>query len=149
MIEPLRFSFEVDCHARHAFDIWTHQIARWWPADHTVSGEQGLQIVLEPFERGRIYERTPSGIEHDWGEITVWEPPRRLVYLWHLRTDRADATEVEISFVDIGNARARVEIEHRGWERLGARGPAWRERNYGGWSTLFPHYVAAITSAPA
>jgi len=147
LIEPLRFSFEVDCPAAHAFETWTHQIARWWPADHTVSAEPGLRVVLEPFVRGRIYEQTPSGIEHDWGEVTVWEPPRRLVYLWHLRTDRADATEVEITFSEVAEARARVDIEHRGWERLGARGPAWRDRNYGGWSTLFPHYIDALSSA--
>jgi hypothetical protein len=36
-----------------------------------------------------------------------------------------------------------VEIEHRGWERLGAQGPAWREADKGGWRTLLPHYVAA------
>ena len=37
-----------------------------------------------------------------------------------------------------------VQIEHRGWERLGADGPEWRERNRGGWSTLLPHYVRAV-----
>jgi uncharacterized protein YndB with AHSA1/START domain len=147
-IEPLRFEFEVDCPAAHAFEVWTHQISRWWPADHTVSAEPGLHVILEPFVRGRIYERTAHGVEHDWGEITVWEPPRRLVYLWHLRTDRVDATEVEIRFIVQGTARVRVEIEHRGWERLGERGPAWRERNYGGWSTLFPHYLAALRGGP-
>ena len=31
--------------------------------------------------------------------MTVWEPPARLAYLWHLRRDRADATEVEIRFI--------------------------------------------------
>jgi uncharacterized protein YndB with AHSA1/START domain len=144
-IEPLRFSFEVDCSREHAFDVWTRQIARWWPADHSVSGENGLHVVLEPRVGGRIFERTAAGQEHEWGEITLWQPPERLVYLWHLRTDRSDATEVEIRFVAVSSDAARVEIEHRGWENLGARGPDWRQRNYGGWSTLFPHYVAALS----
>ena len=37
----------------------------------------------------------------------------------------------------------RVEIEHRGWERLGADADLWRTRNQAGWSTLLPHYVHA------
>lgn len=40
-------------------------------------------------------------------------------------------TDVEITFVDNGDARTRVEIEHRGWDRLGADGPGWREANRG------------------
>jgi uncharacterized protein YndB with AHSA1/START domain len=57
----------------------------------------GLRVVLEPRVGGRIFERTPAGDEHDWGEVLAYEPPRRLAYLWHLRFDRADATEVEVS----------------------------------------------------
>jgi hypothetical protein len=45
--------------------------------------------------------------------VLAWEPPRRVVYLWHIRRDRADATEVEIKFLDAGD-RTRIEIEHRG-----------------------------------
>jgi uncharacterized protein YndB with AHSA1/START domain len=73
--------------------------------------------------------------------VLVWEPPRRLAYLWHLRTDRADATEVEITFVPDGDGATEVRIDHRGWERLGARGDAWRERNRRGWDTLLPWYI--------
>jgi hypothetical protein len=36
-----------------------------------------------------------------------------------------------------------VEVEHRGWERLGDRGEDWRARNQRGWSTLIPHYEEA------
>ncbi len=79
----------------------------------------------------------------EWGEITAWEPPRRLGYLWHIRTDRADATEVEITFTDRGDATTRVDIEHRGRERLGARGPSWRDANLRGWNGVLPHYRAA------
>ncbi len=144
MIEPLRLSFDVSCPVDHAFDVWTAKIARWWPADHSVSGENGLQVVLEGRLGGRIFERTSSGTEHEWGEVVVWEPPSRLAYLWHLRRDRADATEVEIRFIDQGDSTTRIEIEHRGWERLGVQGQSWRDANRGGWSTLLPHFVAAI-----
>jgi hypothetical protein len=98
-------------------------------------------VVLEPRPGGRIFERTPAGIEHDWGEITVWEPQTRLGYLWHLRRDRADATEVGIRFIGRADGGTRVEIEHRGWEQLGADGESWRNRNHGGWATLLPWYI--------
>ena len=143
MTAPLLMSFDVACSAEHAFRVWTDRIGTWWPPDHTATGQAGL-IVLEGDVGGRIYERTPDGVEHDWGEVTVWEPPARLVYLWHLRRDRADATEVEIRFIAQGAAAARIEIEHRGWERLGAAAGEWREQNRVGWQTLMPHYLAAI-----
>jgi uncharacterized protein YndB with AHSA1/START domain len=144
VIEPIRIAFDVAVPPGHAFAVWTERIGQWWPADHTVTAEPDLTVVLERRAGGRIFERTRDGVEHDWGEVTVWEPPTRLAYLWHLRRDRADATEVEIRFVDRGDATTRVEIEHRGWERLGAEGQSWRDRNLGGWSTLLPHYEAAI-----
>jgi uncharacterized protein YndB with AHSA1/START domain len=141
-IEPLRLAFHVDCSPEHAFMTWTERIAAWWPSDHTASGEPNLQVVLEGRIGGRIFERTDTGIEHEWGEVLAWEPPHRLMYSWHLRRDRADATEVEIRFLADGQA-TRVEIEHRNWERLGAEGAEWRDRNLGGWSTLLPHFITA------
>ena len=145
MIEPIRLAFDVECPADYAFEVWTARIDTWWPTDHTASGDAATQVVLEGRTGGRIFERTPSGAEHDWGEVTVWEPPSRLSYLWHLRRDRADATEVEIRFVAAGVATTRVEIEHRGWERLGTAGEVQRDRNRGGWATLLPRYVAAAS----
>ena len=147
MIEPLRIAFDVDRPAAHAFAVWTDGIDTWWPADHTATGEADLSITLEPRAGGRLFERTRAGQEIDWGEVLVWEPPHRLVYSWHLRRDRHDATEVEIRFIPTSATATRIEIEHRGWERLGADGPAWRERNQGGWDTLLPHYRAAVDAA--
>ncbi len=143
MIEPIRLAFEVDCPVDHAFEVWTARIAQWWPADHTVSGEADLTVVLEARQGGRIFERRASGVEHDWGEVTIWEPPTRLGYTWHLNRDATDATDVEIRFLARGAASTRVEIEHSNWERLGAEAETWRQRNQGGWSTLLPHYIAA------
>jgi uncharacterized protein YndB with AHSA1/START domain len=143
MIDPIRISFEVACPPAHAFETWTDRIALWWPADHTVSAADGLDVVLEGRPGGRIFERTPAGVEHDWGEVTIWEPPTRLGYLWHLRRDRADATDVEIQFLDRGDGSTRVEIVHSAWDRLGSEGESWRDRNHGGWATLLPHFVDA------
>jgi len=139
--DPLTLSFRVACPPAHAFDVWTARTSLWWPADHTVSGEDDLEIVIEPRVGGRILERSASGREEIWGEVLVWEPPRRLAYLWHLRADRADATEVEIVFTPDGDGATEVRIDHRGWERLGTRGDAWRDRNQRGWETLLPWYV--------
>ena len=111
MIEPLRLSFQVGCPAAHAFAVWTARASLWWPRAHTVSEEPGLEVVFEPQAGGRIFERTPAGLEVDWGQVTVWEPPRRLVYQWHIAADPADATEVEITFVDQAGATTLVEIE--------------------------------------
>ena len=137
-------SFEVACGSDHAFDTWTTRIGAWWPADHTVSGDRDAVVVLEPGVGGRIYEQTPDGREHDWGEITVWDPPGRLAYRWHLRRAATDATEVEIRFVPRGDRATRVEIEHRGWERLGDQAAARRDRNRLGWASLLPHFVSAV-----
>jgi uncharacterized protein YndB with AHSA1/START domain len=146
MIEPLKMSFEVACSAEHAFTTWTSRISSWWPADHTITAQAGLEVVLEPSVGGRIYERTPTGTEHEWGQVTAWEPPARLAYLWHLRRDRRDATDVEIRFVALAEDRTRVEIEHRGWDRLGDA-VDWRDRNRDGWQTLLPYYSAATKGA--
>jgi uncharacterized protein YndB with AHSA1/START domain len=142
VIEPIRIAFRVDAALDVAWSVWTERFGQWWPADHTATGRDDLEVVLERRVGGRIYERTPDGEEHDWGEVTAWEPPRRLAYTWHLRRDRADATDVEIRFSGLDGG-THVEIEHRGWERLGADGESWRDRNRGGWSTLLPHYLEA------
>lgn len=144
MTVPLRMSFDVACPPEHAFEVWTSGIDTWWPPDHTVTGQADLTVVLQPGEGGRIYERTSDGAEHKWGEVTVWDPPSRLAYRWHLRQDEADATEVVIQFVAQGEGATRVEIEHRGWERLGLAGPDRRQQNRIGWESLLPHFVIAV-----
>jgi hypothetical protein len=143
VIEPLHLNYEIRCSPDHAFDIWTTRLSTWWPKGHSTSGEPDTAVVFEPRPGGRIFERTPDGTEIDWGEITLWDPPQRLGYLWHIGRSASDATDVELTFVDLGDGRTRLEIVHRGWERLGAEGVAWRQANTSGWSALVPVFVAA------
>ena len=67
MIEPIELAFDVQAPADHAFAVWTRDLGRWWPIDHTATGEDGLIITLEPRVGGRIFERTRDGRESDWG----------------------------------------------------------------------------------
>jgi len=107
---PLAISFDVACPPARAFDVWTTRIATWWPTDHSVTQDPDLTVVLEEGVGGRIYERTVGGDEYDWGVVTVWEPPGKLAYQWHLGRDAADATDVEIRFHRLGAGRYPVEI---------------------------------------
>jgi uncharacterized protein YndB with AHSA1/START domain len=141
-MEPIELSFAVDCEPAHAFEVWTRRTSLWWPKGHSVSGDPQLEVAFEPHAGGRIVERTAAGEEHVWGEITEWEPPRRLAYRWHLRQERADATDVEITF-EAAPGGTQVTIVHGGWERLGTRAAALRDRNRGGWDGLLPHFTAA------
>jgi uncharacterized protein YndB with AHSA1/START domain len=143
MTNPLVVEFEVDTPPDHAFDVWTRRCAMWWPSSHTISGDPAA-VTFEPRSGGRIYERAPDGSEHEWGEVLDWEPPGRLRYLWHLFFDRAEATEVEITFVAVGEGTA-VRLEQRGWERLGAAGVERRTRTGHAWAAITGMFVKACS----
>jgi len=145
MTAPLRLSFEVGCRPQAAFRLWTEAIGTWWPADHTVSGDPAT-VVFEGRVGGRVFERARDGTEHVWGQVTLWDPPSRIGYTWHLGSHSADATEVQVRFTAGEDDTTVVEIQHTGWERLGDRAEAWRDRNRGGWQSLIPYLAAAAAS---
>jgi hypothetical protein len=140
---PLQLSFDVNCAADHAFAVWTTRIAMWWPPDHTMSGDPET-VVIEGRVGGRIYERARDGAEHDWGVVTSWDPPRALTFTWHLGRAATDSTEVAVRFVGNDATHTRVDIEHRGWERLAAD-PSVRERTRANWSYVVSHFAGYAT----
>ena len=142
MSDALTLDFEVRCDVAHAFEVWTARTSMWWPADHTVSGVPKAEVTIEPRVGGRIFERA-NETEHEWGEVTVWDPPRRLGYVWHIGQPRSDATDVLVTFEPTADGGCRVSIVHSGWERLGAAAAARRERNRGGWGAVLPRFASA------
>ena len=66
--------------------------------------------------------------------------------MWHLFFDRAEATEVEITFTEVGD-RTTVRLEQRGWERLGAAGVERRDRTRTAWATITGLYAQATGDA--
>ena len=53
-----------------AFTMWVERINDWWPKNHTRGGDPDTTIVLESRSEGRVYARTPGGIEHEMGRVT-------------------------------------------------------------------------------
>ncbi len=145
MTDPLVLDFVVACDAAHAFDTFTTRTSMWWPRDHTMTGDPNVEITIEPRAGGRIFERARDGVEHTWGTVTEWLPPRRLAYLWHLGQDPTTPTDVQITFEALDAQHCRVVIHHDGWERLGTRAGDARNANRAGWDALIAPFAAAAT----
>jgi uncharacterized protein YndB with AHSA1/START domain len=130
---PIIIEFDVRADPGHAFSTWTDRCGMWWPPSHSMSGAPGFEVVFEPRVGGRIYEVGVDGSEHEWGEVTEWDPPNRLTYRWHIFLDRERATDVVITFTP-SEAGTTVRLENSGFEvfgdgreeRAGRVGDAWR-----------------------
>ena len=143
-MEPIVVEFDVRATPEHAFDVWTSKPSIWWPRSHTVTQDQDLTVVFEPFPGGRIYERGSDGAEHDWGEVLRWEPPVRVGYLWHLFFDRSEATEITVTFTALEEG-SRVRLEQTGFEKLGdVVGPERRRRTSHAWLEVTGFYRESL-----
>jgi uncharacterized protein YndB with AHSA1/START domain len=139
-VQPVRRAVTVSKSVEEAFRLFTKEISTWWPfPSHSIGGDDTVAAVFSP-ERGRLYEVHSDGSEHDWADILVWEPPNRFVLAWHPNPERR--TEVEVQFVPSGEG-TRVELEHRGWERLGEVAHQARANYVTGWTLILGLYEDA------
>jgi uncharacterized protein YndB with AHSA1/START domain len=143
----VRRSVTVARSQEDAFRIFTEEIATWWPLDtHSIGkdGKPAETAVMEGRVGGTFYERTGSGKEH-WGTIIVWEPPARVVISWELVPD-GPPTEVDVRFSPEGDG-TRVDLEHRGFERLGERAEEVAAGYGGGWPVVLGQYAEHANAA--
>lgn len=136
---PLVYTFTVACLPDHAFQTWTAKIDKWWPKDHSLSGDPDPNVIIEGFVGGRIVERGTDGTEYEWGRITLWEPPAKLAYSWFAGAGPEMPTDVELTFTE-QNGKTIVGLVHTGWERFETDGDRWREANKRGWGDSLDGY---------
>jgi uncharacterized protein YndB with AHSA1/START domain len=142
VLEPIRLSATVSQPRPDAFRLFTEGIATWWPLHEGFSygGARAKEVILEPVVGGRFYERYTDGHEFEVGRVIACDPPRRIVFTW--KGAASAPTEVDVRFVSQGSL-TRVDIEHRGWERLL---PSERDRRTAfsnGWPTVLARYASA------
>lgn len=150
-VEPIRRSVTVRCKPDRAFRVFTDEMTTWWPLDvharavYDFEGEgvKAERVEVQGHVGGQILEHMSNGEALPWGEILAWEPPTLFVMAWkpHARPD--PPTEVEIRFTPDG-AGTLVELEHRGWERLGPKAVEAMEGYAEGWVQTMDLFAAAI-----
>ncbi len=154
-IAPVQKSVTVHASPERAFKVFTEGFDTWWPRTHHIGSSPMKRAIIEGFVGGRCYSEQVDGRDCPWGEVTVWEPPRRLVFAWLISTDwkyepdRAKASEVEVRFTPLADGTTRVDLEHRHFERCGGAGETMRDRvsAEGGWGSLLQLFGSAADRA--
>jgi uncharacterized protein YndB with AHSA1/START domain len=138
--EPIRQSVDVDCSIEDAFELFTEGFGAWWPlAEHSVAGNDAESCTIEPWVGGRVFERSRTGEEHDWGSVRCWEPPRRLSFTWDPGCMGDGSQTVDIQFEVVADG-TRVTLTHTGWEAPGIAVCTAGGDSTGIWAAALRHF---------
>lgn len=138
-LTPVTAEVVVPVAPHRAFDLYVHRPGRTHP-DEGLSGA-AAEIVYEPFEGGRWFERGPDGGEHDWGRVLTYDPGQRLVLAWMVGAvegewvydpDPARASRAEVTFQAVDGG-TRVSVVHTGFEAHGDGAASIHRGVSGGW----------------
>ena len=149
--EAVRRSVTVNCSVEHAFETFTERIHEWWPLgrhsiDHYETGSPAETVDFQGGAGGQVYERTKAGEELKWADVVAYEPPHRFLLAWNpSREQGGPQTEIEVTFTD-ERGKTRVDLEHRGWERLGAEAAESRQSYNEGWESVLAGFAENASS---
>ncbi len=134
-IKPVRKTRVVPLNPDEAFDLFTTRMGSWWPlATHSIAEHNAIGIRFEERIGGRVVELTEDGSEYSWADVIAWDPPHRLVLAWHPSAEPEVATILEVRFSPAPDGGTQLDLEHRGWEELGAeQGNGVRAGYQSGW----------------
>jgi len=138
---PVQKTVTVRAAPAQAFRRFTAEIGSWWPLrSHSVGQGEAETVVFEGRVGGRIVEKIRGGRECVWGTVTAWEPPLCVAFTWHPGREPESAQDVEVRFTAAGD-KTRVELEHRGFERLGREAKRARRGYPIGWAYVLGLYA--------
>jgi uncharacterized protein YndB with AHSA1/START domain len=121
--DRVRISVRVAVSPHDAFRVFTEEIDQWWRRGpkYRVAGTRRGFIRVEPGVGGRLFESFAGDGETrvvETGRVTVWEPPRRLVFDWRaVAFAPSETTEVEVEFAPSAGGTL-VTVTHRGWSAI-------------------------------
>ncbi|MFO1330360.1 MAG: SRPBCC domain-containing protein [Rubrivivax sp.] len=137
---PVVHRLSVPLDPAQAFDLFVHQIARWWPfAGHSCAGDDACDVRFEPRVGGAVTELTRSGLHHPWGTLTAWDPPAHFAMTWHPAQPQAHATQLWVRFVAEPGG-CRIELVHDGWAARGEAAVPVRDGYHEGWLLVLGRY---------
>lgn len=141
MNDPITKTLDLACTPAHAFDVFVHQIGRWWPLEsHSVAAEHGGAepgVAVEPHLGGRVLETRADGTTSVWGKVLAYAPPGHFAMTWHPGTDPTRPTRVDVRFEARAEGGTRVTLTHSGWQVWAADAPEKRGNYDKGWDFVF------------
>jgi len=143
--EPIRRSTLVRSDQAHTFDVFVRRLREWWPLQpYSLGEDRVVDVTFTQRLGGPVFETRDDGSRATWGHVTAWDPPHRLAMSWEVFVGD---TEVEVTFRPLGPALTRVELEHRGWERLSEHELRAATAAMGGYEAGWVAILAALTGA--
>jgi uncharacterized protein YndB with AHSA1/START domain len=147
-------SVSVPLSQARTFELFTARMTEFWPKEHSIGSSEIAEVVVEPRQNGRWFERGVDGAECPWGRVAAWDPPRKVVLLWQIGADwKFDPdfeTEVEVTFTEEDSGRTRVDLCHRNLQRYGDLTEQMRAifDSPGGWTGTLTQFVELARSQP-
>lgn len=146
MVEPIIKEIRVSVPPSRAFEVFTAQMAQWWPLDsHSHSagslGKPAQSITIEPVVGGALVEGMHDGTTSQWGTVQTWDPPQTVAFTWHPGRSTEDQTLVTVTFEPVDGGTL-VRLVHSGWDNLGTEGGKLHHQYDSGWDQVFGQYFA-------
>lgn len=141
-VEPIVLSIDLDATSMQAYRRFTAGFGEWWPVlTHSLSRNPATRCALEARAGGRVFELSPDGTEHRWGEVSAASAGELLRFSWHPGREADSAQWVEVAF-EPRTEGCRVTLTHGGWEALGEIAPILRREYVPGWQHVFGELFA-------
>ncbi len=138
-IAPITHEYDLPRSAEHVFETYAGRIGEWWDPRYTANAETLETVTIEPRVGGRVCAtHSDLGKDH-WGDVTVWEPGRRLVHTFTLAQDSTHPSQVAVEFSAHGDG-CTMRFAHGGWTEANA---AARPR-FGDWRVMLDRLAALV-----
>jgi hypothetical protein len=139
--EPIVHELSLRCDREHAFEVYAGRIGEWWDPGYTANAATLEAVTIESRVGGRVFATHSDVGRDDWGEVTVWEPGRRLVHTFTLAQAAQHPSEVSVELGPDDEGCA-VNFQHGGWNGANA---ALRSK-FGDWPYLLGRFTALAES---
>jgi activator of Hsp90 ATPase-like protein len=139
---PITHDYALPCAAGEAFETYVGRIADWWDPRYTANADTLEAVTIEPRVGGRVYATHSDIGRDDWGEVTVWEPGRRLAHTFTLAQDVEHPSEVAVEFVPKQGDGCTVRFAHGGWTEANAAVRA----KFSDWPVMLDRFAALADS---
>jgi uncharacterized protein YndB with AHSA1/START domain len=142
---PITFEYALRCSPERAFATYTGLIGEWWDPRYTVNAETLESVTIEPRVGGRVYAQHGDLGRDDWGEVSVWEPGRRVVHTFNLAQEPQHPSVVTVEFEPGEGAdgeRCTMRFAHAGWTEANVSA----RKKFGDWPVLLDRFAALADS---